>query len=46
MYTTLFLYEIIKWHHTLRKSLYKEGKLGRTVIYNLVQQLVDLCIVY
>ena len=32
LYTALSLYEIIKWHHTHRNSLYKQGKLGRTVL--------------
>ena len=32
MYTALSLYEIIKSHHTHKNSLYKQGKLGRTVI--------------
>ena len=35
MYIALSLYEIIKWHHTHRNFLYKQRKLGRTVIrYN------------
>ena len=31
LYTALSLYEIIKWHHTHRNSLYKQWKLGRIV---------------
>ena len=31
LYTALSLYEIIKWHHTQRNSLYEQWKLGRTV---------------
>ena len=32
LYAAHFLYEIINWHHTHKNSLYKERKLGRTVI--------------
>ena len=31
LYATLSLYEIILWHYTHRNSLYKQGKLGRTL---------------
>ena len=34
-HTPFSLHEIIKWHHTHKKFLYKQGKLGRTAInYN------------
>ena len=32
LYTTFSLYEIILWHHAHRNPLYKQAKLGGTVI--------------
>ena len=46
LYTALSLYEIIKWHHTHRNSLYNQGKLGRAFIDTIGTAVSEFLVLY